>query len=124
MNKLVILGVFQILFNTCNATHPAYVLGAYDEKFAQKSGDPSSSDGYFVIDTRTNKIKPQSQLPCPPSSPNTHIIPDFHNTVLTKIVAVKSEWEADWLMELAVSLSIAQRENIRRMNDELRKALL
>ena len=124
MNKLVILGVFQLLFNVCNATHPAYVLGAFDEKFAQKSGNHGGSDGYFVIDTRTNKIKPQSQLPCPPSSPNTGIIPDFHNTVLTKIVAVKNEWEADWLMELAVSLSIAQRENIRRINDEFRKALL
>jgi len=124
MTKLTILSLFWLFFSTNWAANAAQILGAFDERFAQRSETNACSSSFMVIDTKTNKLKPEFLPPVPPSSPTTHVIPDFHATVVTKIVAVRNEWEAEWMMEVAASNLIAQRQNIRRMNNELRKALL
>jgi hypothetical protein len=124
MTKLTILSLFWLFFSTNWAANAAQILGAFDERFAQKSETNACSSSFMVIDTKTNRLRSTFLPPAPPSSPNTHVIPDFHATVVTKIVAVRNEWEAEWMMEVAASNLIAQRQNIRRMNNELRKALL
>jgi len=124
MTKLTIVSLFWLFFSTNWAAYDAQILGAFDERFSQKSDPKACYSSFLVIDTKTNKLMPAFSPPVPPSSPNTHVIPDFHKDVVRKAVAVRNEWEAEWMMVLVRSLEIAQRENIRRMNNELRKALL
>jgi hypothetical protein len=145
MTKLTIVSLFQFFFSTIIGAYDVHlgafdgetqhfvltigaqdarILGALDERFAQKSEPQACSSSFLVINTKTNKLKPEFLPPIPPSSPNTQGIPDFHEVVSTKVVAIRHEWETEWIMELAVSLAIAQQENTRRMKNKLRKALL